>query len=105
MGNKMTHKHLAYWAAGCLNAALSILGCAAYAADTFATAPGTLEEIVVTAQKRSEGIQDVPVSVTVLSNEELSRQGVQAISDLSHLSASLEFTAGTAGGGGFIRGI
>src|SRR5581483_1953375 len=52
-------------------------------------------------------VQEVPVSVTVLSNEELSRQGVQTISDLSRMSSSLEFTAASAapGGGAFIRGI
>jgi len=72
-----------------------------------ATTEGTLQEVVVTAQKRSESVQEVPVSVTVLSNEELSRQGVQTISDLSRMSSSLEFTAASAapGGGAFIRGI
>jgi len=72
-----------------------------------ASTEGTLQEVVVTAQKRSESVQEVPVSVTVLSNEELSRQGVQTISDLARMSSSLEFTATSAapGGGAFIRGI
>ena len=85
--------------------ALSPAAKAAEAAE--AGAAGTLDEIVVTAQKRSESVQEVPVSVTVLSNEELGRQGVQTIVDLSRMSASLEFTAPAAapGGGAFIRGI
>lgn len=71
-----------------------------------AEATDTLEEIVVTAQKRSEAVQTVPVSMTVLPSEELTRQGVQTIQDLEHLSASLNFTgSGVVGGGGFIRGI
>jgi iron complex outermembrane recepter protein len=76
-------------------------------ANTESGAAGTLEEVVVTAQKRSESVQDVPVSVTVISNEELSRQGVQTIADLSRMSSSIEFTAASAapGGGAFIRGI
>lgn len=77
-----------------------------YAAEN-AASDDTLGEIIVTAQKRSESVQSVPVSITVLSSEELGRQGVQTISDLSRMSASLEFTAASAapGGGAFIRGI
>jgi iron complex outermembrane recepter protein len=69
---------------------------------------GSLAEIVVTAQKRTENVQDVPVSITVISAEQVQRQGVSNIADLSRSSASLEFSApGTSsvGGGGFIRGI
>jgi iron complex outermembrane receptor protein len=67
----------------------------------------TLSEVVVTAQKRTESIQDVPVSVTVLGEETLNRQGVTSITDLARMSSSLEFTAPGAapGGGAFIRGI
>jgi iron complex outermembrane recepter protein len=75
------------------------------AADT--SSAGSLDEIVVTAEKRSESVQSVPVSITVLTNEELTRQGVQTIVDLSRMTAALEFTAPGAapGGGAFIRGI
>jgi iron complex outermembrane receptor protein len=69
---------------------------------------GTLEEIVVTAQKRVESVQDVPVSITVISNEQLTRAGVSTLSDLSRTSASVEFGApGTSspGGGAYVRGI
>jgi iron complex outermembrane receptor protein len=78
---------------------------AASAADSADT--GGLEEIVVTAEKRTESVQSVPVAITVLPSEELTRQGVQTINDLSRLSAAVEFTApGTSvGGGAFIRGI
>jgi iron complex outermembrane receptor protein len=36
----------------------------------------TVEEIIVTAQKRSERLQDVPVSVAVLGADEISRRGL-----------------------------
>ncbi len=67
----------------------------------------TLEEIVVTAQKREESVQSVPLAITVLASEQLQRQGVQTIADLSRMSSSLEFTAQGAspGGGAFVRGI
>jgi iron complex outermembrane receptor protein len=35
-----------------------------------------LEEIVVTAQKRAEGLQDTPVAVTAFSGEQLEQAGV-----------------------------
>lgn len=73
-----------------------------------AAVEGTLEEIVVTAQKRTENVQTVPMSITVVSAEQLERQGVSNIADLSRSSASLEFGApGTSspGGGGYVRGI
>ena len=68
----------------------------------------TLSEIVITAQKRTESVQSVPVSVTVVSAEQIEREGVANVSDLSRSSASLEFGApGTSspGGGGYVRGI
>jgi outer membrane receptor protein involved in Fe transport len=42
---------------------------AAYAAEDKAS--GALEDVVVTAQKRSENLQDVPVSIQALGNEKL----------------------------------
>src|SRR6478609_4635212 len=36
----------------------------------------TLEEVVVTATRRSERLQDVPLSVTAFSQEELTQKGI-----------------------------
>ena len=41
-----------------------------------------LEEVVVTAQKREETVQDVPISITALSETDLERRGVQNVGDL-----------------------
>jgi iron complex outermembrane receptor protein len=43
---------------------------------------GSLEEIIVTAQKRSERLQDVPVTITALSSDYLEKNGVERMSDL-----------------------
>ena len=43
-----------------------------------------LEEIVVTAQKQAENLQDVPISVTALSGATLQKQQVNNVSDLSN---------------------
>lgn len=52
---------------------------------------GVLEEVIVTAQKRSENVQDVPISITVLSPEELDTisTGVPDIRFLSGRVANL----------------
>jgi iron complex outermembrane receptor protein len=63
-----------------------------------------ISEVVVTAQKRSENVQQVPIAVTVVSADQLSRRGTQTIQDLGQASASLEFGGGP-GGGAFVRGI
>lgn len=48
-----------------------------------------IEEIVVTAQKREQNIQDVPVSVTAINAETISNMGLQSTGDLARLSPSL----------------
>lgn len=45
---------------------------------------GALEEIVVTAQKREESLQEVPIAVSALSNEGLERANVTRIEDLGN---------------------
>jgi iron complex outermembrane receptor protein len=52
---------------------------------------GALEEIVVTATRREERLQDVPISVTAFSQEKLDAQGLKNIDDLSRLSPGLTF--------------
>ena len=48
-----------------------------------------IEEIVVTAQKREQSIQDVPVSVTAISADTIDSLGLQTTSDIARLSSSL----------------
>jgi outer membrane receptor protein involved in Fe transport len=42
-----------------------------------------LEEIIVTAQKREERLVDVPMSIAVMSGEEIAQRGIQSVQDLS----------------------
>jgi iron complex outermembrane receptor protein len=68
-----------------------------------------IETVVVTAQKRSQNIKEVPVAITVVSAAQLERAGVKDIGDLAKTAAALEFgdqnsTSG-AGGSASIRGI
>jgi iron complex outermembrane recepter protein len=57
---------------------------------------GGLEEIVVTAQKREENLQDVPVSVTALSAEALANGRIADFTDLTRAASSLTVTQATS---------
>ena len=96
--------------------ALALASCSVLALATSAAAQATssppnptkVGEVIVTAQKRAERVQDVPQSVNVIGQQQLERQQINNIFDLSKLAPSLELTnaAGQApGGGGQIRGI
>ena len=59
-----------------------------------AVATGTLDEIVVTSQRREERLQDVPISVSVYSQALMDAQGVRTVDDLSRLTPGLAFVRG-----------
>jgi len=61
------------------------------AADKDAAAAGTLEEVIVTATRREERLQDVPISVGVYSQEKLDAQGLRNIDDLTRLTPGVAF--------------
>lgn len=67
------------------------------------------EEIVVTARKTTERLQDVPIAVTALSASALDARGIGSVTDLQQVAPNLQFTPGTGGNGGaiapFIRGV
>ena len=42
-----------------------------------------LEEIIVTATKRAEGLQEVPISISVMSGEDIEAKGLTKMEDLS----------------------
>ncbi len=56
-------------------------------------AEGELEEVVVTAQKRTQNLQDVPVAVSAFSGAVLRDSGVTNMSELTNIAPSLQVTA------------
>lgn len=64
----------------------------ALSADTAADS-GQLEEVVVTATKRSENAQEVPSSIQVLSSTTLENLGIKDFNDYALLVPSLSFTS------------
>src|SRR5918994_3122731 len=71
-------------------------------------AQGSDQDIVVTARRRSEVLQDVPIAVTAYSGEQLDRQGALDITDVSDTTpnVNLETSRGTNTTlTAFIRGV
>ena len=64
-----------------------------------------IEEIVVTAQKRSERLQDIPASITAVSADQIEAQGINATIDLPRLTPGLTFGSTAAWTNFYIRGI
>ena len=53
-----------------------------------------LQEIVVTAEKRTENLQEVPIAVTVVSGDAFTKANVSSFASLAAFSPSLTMTAG-----------
>ena len=56
-----------------------------------------LEEVVVTARQRAESSQDIPMMVQSLSGEEMQKQGITTLEDLSRFVAGLNVTSTVPG--------
>ncbi len=70
-----------------------------------------LEEIVVTAQKRAESLQDTPIAITAFTANDLETKGIDDISQIAALTPNLQFdtTAALSGSSSaavvFLRGV
>ena len=68
---------------GCSVRTLPLLLAASFGAASLAQAQGVaLEEVVITAQKRKENLQDVPISVQALDAKALEKSGVVVLADV-----------------------
>lgn len=70
----------------------------AQAAAPAATDAGLIEDIIVTAQRRSESAQDVGVALSVLGGDELARRGLSNVNQLQDQTPSLEVVPAFGGG-------
>ena len=82
----------------------------AQAQSTAAPAPaasteGQVEDIIVTAQKRSERLQDVPIAITTVKGEQLSALNVVSAIDLRLAAPSLNSTDANGYFASSIRGV
>jgi iron complex outermembrane receptor protein len=89
-------------------AALGLTGAPVVMAES-----ATLEEIIVTSRQRAESSQDIPMTVDVLSGEDIQKQGITTLEDFSRFVSGLNVTTtapgqntivfrGVSDGGGFL---
>jgi iron complex outermembrane recepter protein len=62
--------------------AIAAFGTTAYAQDA-ETSEGGIADIVVTAQKRAENVQDVPIAISAVTSETLESRGVRSVFPIS----------------------
>lgn len=78
-----------------LIAAMVFVGANPFAIPAFAQDGGAedvdqmLDEVIVTAQRRAENVQDVPISMTVFSEEQIANANMTNAADLTTLTPSL----------------
>src|SRR5689334_21206402 len=93
-------------AALCASAAVAVLGLGAPGLalaqepphPAAATEGTTLGDVVVTARRREERLQDVPVAVTALSGEALAARGIVNVQDLAKTTPGLNIVPSSRGG-------
>jgi len=86
--------------------AASALAAGPAAAETGATDAGGLAEVIVTAERRAENIQDVPITIQALTSETLSQLNVQTFDEfIKYLPNVTQSSYGPAQGEIFMRGL
>ena len=69
-------------------------------------AQSTIEEVIVTAQRTEQSLQDVPIAVSAFTDEMITERQIEVASDIQLQVPGVAYSANTFGGGGFaIRGI
>jgi outer membrane receptor protein involved in Fe transport len=84
---------------------LGSMACRAQTAAPAADAGTSLEEIVITAERRSENSQKVPIAVTALSGADLDGKAVTSVADLQYATPSLSISDSGLTNSVNIRGI
>ena len=86
---------------------ISLLATSLYSAEgTEDKKESVFDEVVVTAQRVEQSLQDVPISVSAFSSEQIAEQQIETGGDLQVVVPSLTFVKDGARGGQFgIRGI
>jgi iron complex outermembrane recepter protein len=121
MNTRMQRSHLGGSSLKVMAASIAIMATSAHAQNvapppttsapaaqqTEATAPASgIQDITVTAQRREENLQKVPVSVTAISGSDLGQRAIIDSTDIAKLVPALKFTAYSAASTTYdLRGI
>jgi len=77
----------------------------AVAAALPGAASAQLEEVVVTAQKRTENLQDVPIAISAFTKDTMENMGITNTQDIQLATPSLVFASQTVLGQPYLRGV
>jgi iron complex outermembrane receptor protein len=91
--------------AGAVGIAAALAPGAAAAQSSATEEASGLTEVIVSAQRRLESAQDVPISISAFSGAQLQAVGVQALPDLAQVTPGLQFQAIGATSVPFLRGV
>ncbi len=80
----MTSRHILLASSTLLAAAISTSAFAQAAANT-----NVIEELVVTAEKRDQSLQDVPVAITAFTDQRREIVGINSIQDMTNFTPGL----------------
>jgi iron complex outermembrane recepter protein len=88
-----------------VSAALAIFRASIAFFPVYTFAESKIDEIIVTAQKRSESIQSIPVAITALGQDDISRRGIVDVESLAHQVPNLQYGEQTGGTFIILRGV
>ena len=69
------------------------IGASAHAQTAPAT--NTIAELVVTAEKREQSLQDIPVAISAFTSEQRDIVGIQSIQDMTNFTPGLQYSTST----------
>lgn len=103
---KLPHPEPMYRCAVAMLAGVVSIGSVA-AQESAGKGGATLEEVVITARKITETLQEVPLPITAFSSRQLEERGIRDVRDLAAFTPGLTFTTPTdrASGSIYIRGM
>lgn len=92
-------------AAGAAPLALSAFAMPAFAQTDAVSSEGAFGEIVVTAQRRDQSLQDVPLAITAVPPERMDQLSIRKVDQLEVVTPGLVFNSGYTYSQIYIRGV
>ncbi|MET0271382.1 MAG: TonB-dependent receptor, partial [Phenylobacterium sp.] len=77
-----------------LLAATALASAVLAAGSAYAQSTNVIEELVVTAEKREQSLQDVPVAVSAFSDKTREMVGINSVQDLTNFTPGLAYATG-----------
>ncbi len=85
--------------------AVAVAAAVGVSASPVVLSQGVLEEVIVTAQKREQSLQDVPIAVAAMSGETIDDIGIRDLEELTLYIPNVNINQGQASANLFIRGV